>query len=235
MKVKKRSENAGLNLKIQKMKIIASSPITSWQTAGGKMETETLFLGWLQPWNWMMLALWKKIYDKIRQHIKKQRCYFAEKVHIVKAIIFQVVMYGCENWTINKAEHQRIDPVESWCWTRFLRILWTARKSNQSILKEINPEYSQEGLIWSWRSNSLVTWCEELTHWKRPWFWERLKAGGEGDDRMRWLGSITDLMDMNFNKLQELVKDRKAWHAAIHGVTKTWHEWVTELNEYLHD
>ena len=95
----------------------------------------------------MMLALWKKIYDKIRQHIKKQRCYFAEKVHIVKAIIFQVVMYGCENWTINKAEHQRIDPVESWCWTRFLRILWTARKSNQSILKEINPEYSQEGLI----------------------------------------------------------------------------------------
>ena len=91
-------------------------------------------------------------------------------------------MYGCESWTIKKAEHWRIDAFELWCWRRLLRVPWTARRSSQSILKEISPEYSLEGECWSWSSNTLATWCEELTHWKRPWCWERLKAG-EGDDR----------------------------------------------------
>ena len=94
-----------------------------------------------------MLAPWKKSYDQPRQHVKKQRHYFTTKVHLVKAMVFPVVMYGCENWTIKKAECQRIDAIELWCWRRLLRVPWTARRSNQSILKEINPEYSLEGLM----------------------------------------------------------------------------------------
>ena len=94
-----------------------------------------------------MLAPWKKSYDQPRQHIKKQRHYFTDKVHIVKATVFPVVMYGCENWTIKKAEHRRIDAFALWCWRRLLRVPWTARRSNQSILKEISPEYSLEGLM----------------------------------------------------------------------------------------
>ena len=105
------------------------------------------------------------------------------KVHLVKAMVFLVVMYGCESWTIKKAEHQRIDAFELWCWRRLLRIPWTARRSNHSILKEISPECHWKDWCWSWNSSTLATWCKELTHLKRPWCWERLKAGGEGDDR----------------------------------------------------
>ena len=103
------------------------------------------------------------------------------KVCLVKAMVFPVVMYECESWTVKKAEHQRTDGFELWSWRRLLRILWTARRSNQSILKEISPEYSLEGLILKLNCN-LVTECEEPTHYKRPCCWERLKAGGEGDD-----------------------------------------------------
>ena len=109
--------------------------------------------------------------------------YTYTKVHIVKAMVFPVVMYGCESWTIKKAEHRRIDSFELWCWRRLLRLPWTARRSNQSVLKETNPEHSLKGLSWNWSSNTLATWYEELTLWKRPWCWERLKAGGEGDNR----------------------------------------------------
>ena len=102
-------------------------------------------------------------------------------------------MYGCDSWTIKKAEHQRIDPFELWCWRRLLRVPWTERRSNQSVLKEINPEHSLNDWCWSWSSNTLATWCEELTHWKRPWCWERLRAGGEGDGRGwdGWMASPT--------------------------------------------
>ena len=108
-------------------------------------------------------------------------------------MVFPVVMYGCESWTIKKAECQRTDAFELWCWRRLLRVPWTARRSNQSILKEISPEYSLKDWCWSWCSSTLAIWCEELTHWKRPWSWERLKAGGEGDDRGRdgWMASLT--------------------------------------------
>ena len=105
------------------------------------------------------------------------------KVCIVKAMVFPIVMYGCESWTIKKAECRRTDAFELWCWRRLLRVLWTTGRSNQWILSEISPEYSLEGLMLSWNSNTLATWCEELTHLKRPWCWERLKAGGKGDDR----------------------------------------------------
>ena len=103
------------------------------------------------------------------------------KVHLVKALVFPVVMYGCESWTIKKVEHQRTDASELWCWRGLLRVPWTARRSNQSTLKEISPEYSLEDWCWSWSSNPLATWCEELTHLQRPWCWERLRVGGEGD------------------------------------------------------
>ena len=102
---------------------------------------------WLQPWNWKTLAPWKKNYDQPRQHIKKQRHYFANKGPLVKAMVFPVVVYGCESWTVKKAEHWRIDAFELWCWRRLFRVCWTARRSSQSILKEISPEYSLEGLM----------------------------------------------------------------------------------------
>ena len=140
-----------------------------------------------------MLALWKKSYDQPRQHIKKQRHYFAKKLHLVKAMVFSVVMYGCESWTVKKAECWRISAFELWCLRKLLRVPWTARKSNQSILKEINPEYSLEGLILKLKLQYYTTWCKEPTHWKRPWCWERLRAGGEVDDEGwdGWMASLT--------------------------------------------
>ena len=143
----------------------------------------------------------------------------SREFHLVKAMVFPVVMYGCENWTVKKAEPLkplwRIDAFELLCW-RLLRVPCTARRSNQSILKEIRPEYSLAGLMLKWNSNTLATWCRELTHLKRPWCWEGLKAGGEGDDRGwdGWMASST-------HKLRELVMDREAWHGAVHGVTKS--------------
>ena len=115
------------------------------------------------------------------------------KVHVVKALFFPVVVYGCENWTIKKAEHWRIDAFELWCWKTLLRVPWTARRSNQSILKEISPEYSLEGLMLKLKLQSFGLKCEELIHWKRLWCWERLKAGGEGDDKGwdGWMASPT--------------------------------------------
>ena len=108
-------------------------------------------------------------------------------------MVFPVVMYGCESWTAEKAECWRVDAFELWCWGILLRVPWTSRRSSQSILKEISPEYSLKDWCWSWNSNTLATWCEELAHWKRPWCWEGLKAGREGDDRGwdGWMASPT--------------------------------------------
>ena len=129
------------------------------------------------------------------------------KVCLVKAMVFPVILYGCESWTLKKAEHGRIDAFELWCWRRPLRVPWTARRSNQSILKEISPEYSLEGLMLKLKLQYLGTWCKELTHWKRTWFWERLKAGGEGDDRGWdcWIWVREGLKDVSLQvlKIQE--------------------------------
>ena len=126
-----------------------------------------------------LLLLGRKVMTNLDSILKIRHVVLPTKVHLVKAMVFPSVIYGCESWTIKKAEHWIIDAFELWCWRRLLRVPWTARRSNQSILKEISPKYS---LDWCWSSSTLTTWYEEGTHWKSPWCWERLKAGGERDD-----------------------------------------------------
>ena len=178
-----------------------------------------------------MLSPLKKSCDQPVQHIKKQRHYFATKVHLVKAVVFPVAVYGCESWTINKAEHQRIDAFELWCWRRLLRVPWTARRSNQSILKEISLEYSLEELKMKLNSTTLATWWEELTSWKRLWCWERLKAGREGDDRGwdGWMASLTEWTWVWASSGSCWWKEKPGVLQSM-GSQRVGHDWVTELS-----
>jgi len=137
-------------------------------------------------------------------------------------------MYECEGWTIKKAECWRTEAFELWCWRRLLRIPWTARRSNQSILKEINPEYLLEGLMWNWSSNTLATWCEEPTHWKRPWYWERLRAGEEGDNR-GWNGWIASPTQWTW----VWVNSRRQWSTGKPGICSPWGSKELDITEWL--
>ena len=169
------------------------------------------------------LFLGRKVMTNLYSVLKSRNITLPTKVHIVKAMVFPVVMYGCENWTIKKSECQRIDAFELWCWRRLLRVSWTARRPNQFILKEITTEYSLEGLMLKLKLQYFGHLMQRTDSLEKTLMLGKIEGRRRrGRQRMRGLDGITDTMDMNFSKLQKLVMDREAWRATVHRITKSW-------------
>ena len=229
MKAKEESEEV-LKLNIQKTKIMASGPITSWEIDGETVESVRFyFLGSIITVDGdcsqeikRRLLLGRKIMTNLDSILKSRDIALPTKVHLIKAMVFPVVTYGCESWPVKKAECQRIDAFELWCWRRLLRVPWTVRRSNPSILKEISPGCSLEGLMLKLKLQYFGHLMQRVDSLEKT-----LMLGGiggrrrRGRQRMRWLDGITDSMDMSLNEIRKLVMDREAWRAVIHGISKS--------------
>ena len=222
---------------------MVSGPITSWEIDGETVETVSDFIFWGSKITAngdcsheikKRLLLGRKVMTNPDSILKSRDITLPTKVCIAKAMVFPLVMYGCESWTVKKAEHWRINVFELWCWQRLLRVPWTARKSNQSILKGISPGYSLEGLMLKLKLQYFSHLMRQVDSLEKT-----LMLGGirgrrrRGRQRRRWLNDITDSMGMSLSKLQELVIDREAWRAVIHGLQRVRYNWVTELNWYF--